>query len=113
KEQRQRSRILNEKLLRNRSAFARGLAAWKAASMYPDANFTLRVTYGRVAGYVSHGKAIPFTTRLGGLFSLAAARGNTGDFAVPPKLRQWRRTVGDAAFRAKYANLPVDFVSTN
>ena len=113
RDQRQRTRILNEKLLGNRSAFARGLAAWKGASMYPDANFTLRVTYGRVAGYVSHGKTVPFTTRLSGLFALAQARGNKGDFALPPKLQAWRRSVGDAAFRAKYASMPVDFVSTN
>ena len=113
KDQRQRARILNEKLLRNRSGFARGLAAWKGASMYPDANFTLRVTYGHVAGYTSHGKTVPFTTRLRDMFALAQTRGNTGDFALPPTLEAWRRTVGETTFRAKYGNLPVDFVSTN
>jgi hypothetical protein len=112
-DQRQRTRILNEKLLRNRSAFARGLAAWKGSAMYPDANFTLRVTYGRVAGYASHGKTVPFTTRLGDMFALAEARGNTGDFALPPKLEAWRKKMGEAAFKAKYAAMPVDFVSTN
>jgi len=113
KDQRQRTRILNEKLLQNRAAFARGLATWKGTSMYPDANFTLRVTYGRVAGYTSHGKAVPFTTRLRDMFTLARARGNKGDFALPPKLEAWRRTVGETAFNAKYGALPVDFVSTN
>jgi hypothetical protein len=110
---RQRTRILNEKLLRNRSAFARALAAWKGATLYPDANFTLRVTYGRVAGYTSHGKRVPFTTRFGDMFALSASRGNTGDFALPSQLQTWRRSIGDAVFRQKYAALPVDFVSTN
>ena len=113
KDQRQRTRILNEKLLRNRSAFARGLAAWKGASMYPDANFTLRVTYGHAAGYVSHGKTVPFTTRLGNMFTLAQSRGNKGDFKLPPTLQAWRTKMGAAAFRAKFAALPVDFVTTN
>ena len=113
---RQRTRILNEQLLRNRSAFARALAARAAATgtaMYPDANFTLRVTYGKAAGYTSHGKRVPFTTRFGDLFALAASRGNKGDFALPQKLQAWRKSIGDAAFKQKYTPLPVDFVSTN
>jgi hypothetical protein len=112
-QQRQRTRILNEKLLRNRSAFARGLAAWKGASMYPDANFTLRVTYGRVAGYVSHGKMVSFTTRLRDMFGLAQRRGNKGDFELPASLPAWRKKIGEPAFAAKYALMPVDFVTTN
>ena len=114
--QRQRQRVLNEKLLGNRSAFARGLAAMAAGTgkaMYPDANFTLRVTFGHAAGYTSHGKAVPFTTSFGDLFALAQARGGKGDFALPAKLRAWRASIADATFRQKYAAMPVDFVSTN
>ncbi len=113
---RQRTRILNEKLLRNRSAFARALTARAAmtnTAMYPDANFTLRVTYGHVAGYTSRGKRVPFTTRFADLFALAKSRGNTGDFALPQQLQTWRTSIGDAEFQKKYAALPVDFVSTN
>jgi hypothetical protein len=113
KGQRQRVRVLNEKLLSNRSAFARGRASWKGTSMYPDANGTLRVTYGRVAGYTSRGKPVPFTTTFGDMFALADGRGNTGDFALPAKLQAWRQDVGDARFTAQYASLPVEFVSTN
>ena len=113
KDQRQRTRILNEKLLRNRSGFARGLAAWKGATMYPDANFTLRVTYGHAAGYVSRGKTVPFTTKLGDMFTLARTRGNKGEFKLPPTLQAWRTKMGPAAFRTKYASLPVNFVTTN
>jgi len=113
KDQRQRIRVLNEKLLGNRSAFARGLAAWKGTSMYPDANFTLRVTYGRAAGYVSRGKTVPFTTRLRDMFTLARSRGNKGEFELPSTLQAWRRKIGEKTFLAKYASLPVNFVSTN
>ncbi|PYR65096.1 MAG: hypothetical protein DMF88_21025 [Acidobacteria bacterium] len=81
--------------------------------MYPDANFTLRVTYGKVAGYNSGGKAVPFTTKFADMFALAQARGNRGDFALPAALVNWRTRIGDTAFNQRYANLPVDFVSTN
>ena len=113
-DQRQRSRVLSEKLLQNRLRFARGLAAWKGAAMYPDANFTLRATHGKVAGYTDRQhKAVPFTTKLGDMFVLSRSRDNRGDFALPPRFRAWREKMGDAVFRRKYASLPVDFVSTN
>ena len=32
---------------------------------------------------------------------------------MPQKLQAWRKSLGDAAFKQKYAALPVDFVSTN
>src|SRR4029077_13709026 len=83
-------------------------------TMYPDANFTLRVTYGHVAGYTNHqGKPVPFTTTFGDMLALARSRANAGDFALPGKLLAWRQSIGDAVFRRKYATLPVDFVSTN
>jgi Peptidase S46 len=111
---RTRTRVLNEKLFMNRARFARGMAAWKKERLYYDANFTLRSTFGHVAGYTdASGKAIPFTTRFGGLFDLAKERGNEGDYALPKSLVRWRETVGDDVFREKYANLPVDFVTTN
>lgn len=113
-DQRRRVAVLNEKIFQNRSQFARGLVAWKGTELYPDANFTLRASYGKVAGYRNRaGEAVPFTTRLGGLFALADERGNQGDYAVPPKVMAWRRGMEDAAFRARYADMPVDFVSTN
>ena len=108
---RRRTRILNEKLLRNRSAFARALAALQAmngTTTYPDANFTLRVTFGHAAGYTSRGKRVPFTTRFGDMFALARSRGNKGDFALPSQLQAWRTSIGDATFKQKYAALPVD-----
>jgi hypothetical protein len=114
KDARQRVRVLNEKLFQNRARFARGIQAWKGQAMYPDANFTLRATYGQVAGYTDRqGRAVPFTTRFADLFTLAASRGNTGEFALPARLSAWRQKVGDEAFRQKYAGLPVNFVSTN
>ena len=114
RERRARTRVLNETLFQHRSQFARGLAEWRGTTMYPDANFTLRVTYGRVAGYADRtGMRVPFTTVLGDMFALAQSRGNKGDFEVPPALMAWRKKIGEAAFKERYASLPVNFVSTN
>lgn len=114
KSARQRVRVLNEKLFQNRARFARGLQAWKGQAMYPDANFTLRATFGKVAGYTDRqGRPVPFTTRFADMFTLAASRGSRGEFALPTRLSAWRQKVGDAVFQQDYADLPVDFVSTN
>ncbi len=114
RDQRSRVRVLNETLFQHRAKFAKGLADWKGQTMYADANFTLRVTYGKVAGYKdASGNAVAFTTRLGDMFALAESRGNRGEFALPPALVEWRKRVGDRTFAEKLAAMPVDFVSTN
>jgi hypothetical protein len=111
RESRERVRVLNEKILRNRSRFARGIQAWKGSSIYPDANFTLRATYGRVASLAN--PPVAFATRFGDMFALADRRGNAGDFALPSKLLAWRKSMGDAAFKARYADMVVNFITTN
>jgi hypothetical protein len=114
RDSRERVRVLNEKILRNRSRFARGIQLWRGSTIYPDANFTLRATYGKVAGLTDQkGTQIPFATRFGDMFALAERRGNTGDFALPPKLVSWRKMIGEATFKARYANMIVNFVTTN
>jgi hypothetical protein len=114
RERRLRTRVLNETLFQHRSKFARGLAEWRGTTMYPDANFTLRASYGRVAGFTDKaGRPVPFTTTFGDMFSLSQSRGNTGEFEMPPALLAWRKKIGDPAFKERYAALPVNFVSTN
>jgi hypothetical protein len=114
RERRDRTRVLNETLFQHRSKFALGLDQWKGKTLYPDANFTLRVTWGKVAGYRDgSGKAVPFTTTFADMFALAQARGNRGEFEMPASLSAWRKKIGDAAFTERFASLPVDFVSTN
>ena len=113
RDRRARTRVLNETLFQHRARFARGLALWKGQTLYPDANFTLRVTYGKVAGISAAGKKVPFATRFADMFALAQARGNKGDFELPTALMEWRKKVGDAAFKSRYANMPVDFITTN
>jgi hypothetical protein len=113
-ERRARTRVLNETLFQHRSKFARGLAEWRGNTMYPDANFTLRASYGRAAGYTDKSaKPVPFTTTFADMFTLAESRGNKGEFEMPPALLAWRKKIGEAAFKERFASLPVNFVSTN
>jgi hypothetical protein len=51
---------------------------------YPDATFTLRLSYGTVAGYEENGQQIPWGTTLGGMFGRAAEHKNQPPFALPP-----------------------------
>ena len=114
RDRRARTRLLNETLFQHRSKFARGLVEWKGATLAPDANFTLRVTYGRVSGYNDRsGKPVAFMTKFSDMFALATARGNSGEFEMPASLLDWRKKVGESTFNQRFANLPVNFVSTN
>jgi len=74
----------NERLLRKRfdeqvdapltAAGARLADARFAAfgdSVYPDATFTLRISYGRVAGWAEGGRQVPYRTLIGGTFDRA------------------------------------------
>ena len=71
----------------------------------PDATFTLRLSYGKVAGYTIDGKKItPFTT-FGGLFDRATKAENKFPWELPKK---W--VDGKAKLKLE---TPYDFVSTN
>jgi hypothetical protein len=111
---RQRVRVLNEKLFMHRARFSRGMVAWKGDDLYYDANFTLRAAFGQAKSYTDRqGEKLPLATRFEGLFRLAEQRGDTGEFALPNALATWRESIGDEAFRERYADLPVNFVTTN
>lgn len=71
-------------------------------AVYPDATFTLRISYGKVAGWMERGQMVPTRTTMGGAFERA-----TG--AQPFKLAN--------AFAANEAKIDkattYDFVTTN
>jgi hypothetical protein len=72
---------------------------------YPDATFTLRLSYGTVDGFPYNGTIAPPFTTFYGLYDRAASFSNKPPFDLTPK---------EAASRDKL-NLatPLDFVSTN
>ncbi len=72
------------------------------SSAYPDATFTLRLSFGPVKGYRnSAGAAIPYTTTFQGLYGRAKGR---EPFALPPR---WLKAKGRLNLAA-----PFNFVST-
>ncbi len=60
---------------------ARARFAVYGTSLYPDATFTLRLSFGSVRGWMENGKAVPPFTIFGGVYER-----NTGSFpfALPP-----------------------------
>nr|MBA3525640.1 S46 family peptidase [Sphingomonas sp.] len=40
-------------------------------TLYPDATFTLRISYGKVAGWTEGGRQVPILTTMGGTFDRA------------------------------------------
>ena len=73
-------------------------------SLYPDATFTLRLSYGAVKGYPMNGTQAPPMTTFYGLYDRAYSFGLKFPFNLPARYLE-RRTHLDLAG-------PVDFVST-
>lgn len=96
-----------------RSVYTAGLREWTASlgkTLYPDANGSLRFTYGHVQGKVKDGQIwTPFTTAEG----LVAKQTGKGEFDAPDRIIAAikARDYGDYAV-ARLGTLPVDFMST-
>ena len=87
------------------AAIASARFALEGKGQYPDATFTLRLSYGVVKGYTAQGKAIPATTSLGGIFERSAEMEGRPPFDLPERWQKKRR--------ALQADAPFNFVSTH
>ncbi|HEX8579117.1 MAG TPA: S46 family peptidase [Allosphingosinicella sp.] len=101
------------KLQAARSAYMRGMlqfAQSKGRTLYPDANGSLRFTYGKVTGKTVDGQVwTPFTTAEG----LAAKQTGKGEFAAPQKAIDLIKAKDYGRWAApELGTLPVDFMST-
>ena len=97
---------------RLRPLLIEGMSAMRNVKPYPDANRTLRFTYGEVKGYVPREAILytPFTT-LAGIVEKDTGR---EPFDVPEKLKQLYRARDFGPYAvAGGADVPVDFLSTN
>jgi hypothetical protein len=106
-----RQQGFNATVQRWRPLLVQGMAEMKGASLYPDANRTLRFTYGEVKGYVPRDAAIylPFTN-LSGVIEKDTGR---EPFDAPDKLKQLYRARDFGPYAlANNADVPVDFLST-
>jgi hypothetical protein len=64
---------------------AKARFAREGASGYPDATFTLRLSYGRVRGYEQDGKQIPAFTDFAGAYQRSAEHDNKPPFDLPQR----------------------------
>ena len=104
------SRVLAGAMLRVRPLYLRALEKLDPGRLYPDANSTLRFTYGKVTGYVPRdGVAYGPQTSLGGVVEKA-----TGErpFDAPPALLDAARAAPAPYVDSRLHAVPVDFLST-
>ncbi len=79
---------------------------------YPDANLTLRVTYGQVKGFKpADGVLYQHYTTLDGI--IAKENPDVYDYKVDPKLKQLWATKDYGRYANRYGELPVAFIASN
>src|SRR5438876_7085396 len=77
----------------------------EGTKLYPDATFTLRLSYGAVKGYTENGKRVtPFTT-LGGLYDRAAKFKYEFPYKLPPRWMEKKSAINPST--------PFNFVTTD
>ncbi len=72
---------------------------------YPDATFTLRLSYGTMKGYPMNGTIAPPMTTMYGLWDRSDSFGNTGEFYLIPRFAENRDKLR--------LSTPMNFVTTN
>jgi hypothetical protein len=106
-----RNQIFNATTASLRPLLIQGMAEMRGTKLYPDANRTLRFSYGEVKGYVPREAMLftPFTT-LSGVLEKDTGR---VPFNVPDKLKQLYKAKDFGAYAlAGGKDVPVDFLST-
>ncbi len=85
-------------------AIAAARFALEGDDSYPDATFTLRLSYGLVKGYLNHGEKLPAHTTLGGLYERSEAQEATPPFDLPERWIRGRDAID--------TDTPLNFVCT-
>lgn len=103
----------NKILAEARQLYTAGLLEWKKNEpSYPDANFTMRMTYGKVMGY-SPKDAVEYSyhTTLEGVMEKEDP--NNWEFVVPEKLKEIYNTQNFGIYAMKDGKMPTCFLSNN
>jgi hypothetical protein len=89
----------------NYAKIAHALFEEQGTKLYPDATFTLRLSYGAVKGYRENGKWVPPFTTLGGLYARSNQFHHAFPYNLPPRWTSKRAAINPRT--------PFNFVSTN
>jgi len=89
----------------NYGKIARALFDIEGTKLYPDATFTLRLSYGAVKGYEENGKRVPAFTNFAGLYKRATEHGNKFPFELPLRWTEKKSAINP--------DTPFNFVTTN
>jgi hypothetical protein len=103
-----RKKYDNEVLAVERDAYAKiaqAVFATQGETAYPDATFTLRLSYGAVKGYQEDGRRVEPFTQVRGLFARADQNANKPPYTLP---ESWAKARG-----ALNLTTPYNFVTTN
>ena len=93
-------------------AFIRGLGEMKSTPSYPDANFTMRLTYGNVKSYdPKDGVHYKYYTTGDGV--LQKENPDDPEFIVPAKLKELLQKRDFGRYAMKDGSLPACFLTTN
>lgn len=111
---------LQEKVFESQKQFAEGKKAYiggtlemrEGEAIYPDANFTMRLTYGTVMGY-SPRDAVEYRyyTTLDG--AMEKEDPNNWEFVVPAKLKELWKNEDFGQYALPSGKMPVAFLSNN
>ena len=86
------------------SALAKARFAMDGTGSYPDATFTLRLSYGTVKGFKEDGKDVPAFTTMDGLYERSSKQENRVPFDLP---KRWEERKAKLDLKT-----PFNFVST-
>lgn len=95
----------DEVKLQAHAAISRARNAVMGFNGYPDATFTLRLSFGTAKGYEEDGKMVPAFTTLAGLYDRAKEHNNHPPFDLPPI---WEKRKSRLDLKTPY-----NFVSTD
>ncbi len=103
-----RKRYEEEVISVERAAYgkiARALFEKEGTNLYPDATFTLRLSYGAVKGYMENGKQVPWFTTLGGLYERSMKFNQRFPYSLPSR---WIEEKDEVELKT-----PFNIISTN
>jgi len=86
------------------AAIAKARFAMEGTNTYPDATFTLRLSFGTVKGYTENGKTVPPYTNFEGMYAWSKEHANRPPFDLPPR---WEKRKSDLDL-----STPLNFVCT-